>query len=532
MDSSLNVKDIFYEPIPYYEEIIEAMNPIYDIDEEEEIALESSSKNFIDPATLNEMQVVYCNFPYLYTEDDGNSGKFRYGLIVKDEGELKIVMCSAVNSKNKERKQAKYQTNYLIKYYKKYGFDKETMVVCNVILPLSYVKNITHRGFMDKYEYNIVMRIINSCKKSSFSDPFTFLSWLVSHHVTETIPVDGKNNNSNKLQSIMDVRESNAVNCVDIVSCVRILCNKKGIKHLIVKTDFKDPDIYKYSGHVYVIFDYKNVKRVFMYIPRENTTPYAKIIDYPGKNIDQIIDDQVKFLKPHFDEVFGCSTIPHNRILDEDDVIVWDEALSKKTTQKEMLDSLFEPERLLERISKFEWGCVVDGKNIFDDKNNDCWKKYRTLSPDEFEYSECGCCWDYVMYQNYYLKALAPLLKLSNWCIESAPMGNDSFNHTWMSYKKGNHYYLFEASWKNYISITRFDTEEEMIDYYINLNYKGIKVPNRNFVVYQYSQPQTGLSVAEFMLYIINKGKLKIKNGDYHTYIRKMYEGGYTYDEN
>lgn len=34
------------------------------------------------------------------------------------------------------------------------------------------------------------------------------------------------------------------------------------------------------------------------------------------------------------------------------------------------------------------------------------------------------------------------------------------------------------------------------------------------------------------MLYIINKGKLIIKNGDYHTYIRKMYEGGYIYDEN
>lgn len=136
----------------------------------------------------------------------------------------------------------------------------------------------------------------------------------------------------------------------------------------------------------------------------------------------------------------------------EDDIMI-NEA-QEYTSSKELYD----------RIRKFEYGILVDGKAVKITAKNT--NDYRTISPLNFEKYKVGLCWDFAEYE--YIQLSKMKLNPAVWYIEAVAKDDKHPTHTWCSYTENGKTKIIEAAWGKAMGIHEFANETEMLNSYIN----------------------------------------------------------------
>ena len=186
--------------------------------------------------------------------------------------------------------------------------------------------------------------------------------------------------------------------------------------------------------------------------------------------------------------------------------------------------------KLNDKLNKYIWACVVDGKPAPNDE--DYWEDYRTITPRVFDKIKAGCCWDYCNYQADYFNKEFPDIHYSLYYFDSDNAdGIESTNHTWMSFVYDGKLYAFESSWKSFKGIHEFESEKEMLDWYVKNQFRKSKSGNPPYVIYRYKRPhKDNMKPYDFMLYIFKTGEL-VRNigGKYERYIEPMKNAGWKF---
>lgn len=171
-------------------------------------------------------------------------------------------------------------------------------------------------------------------------------------------------------------------------------------------------------------------------------------------------------------------------------------------------------EDLYTKLSKYKWGCVVDGKDISSQEN--CWDKYITLTPRELDRYKCGSCWDYVTYEYEWFKKNAPNVEVSCYMLDLGDpnKGCSEDNHAWLTYKLPEDplIYAMETSWKAHKGIHAFESVDDMLDVYGEWELEG---GQGTYVILKYTPPKAGLSVMEF-LNVAYRGEVVRSVGPYY----------------
>lgn len=138
----------------------------------------------------------------------------------------------------------------------------------------------------------------------------------------------------------------------------------------------------------------------------------------------------------------------------------------------------------------------------------DYYKYYRLLSPEDFEKYNGGVCWDYVLYEAKYFDKYFPDVKYKTFyfCSEK---GN---SHTFLIFELDNVYYWYESSWKTQVGLYGFRSEKDAVDYVTNLLLTDLitrennGVPMRGYVFeYDVDEVAIGTRCWNYMKHMIRK---------------------------
>ena len=174
-----------------------------------------------------------------------------------------------------------------------------------------------------------------------------------------------------------------------------------------------------------------------------------------------------------------------------------------------------DPKELNTILNSYKYGILINGYPETDDAKIN-WGKYISMTVDEFEKYCIGCCWDYVMYEDYWFTKNEVPHKL--FYVEG---GKNQETHTFLVYENQNKFFLFESSWKEKCGIYEFKTLDDLLKYYMNEFTKYFEVPYKRYVLYEYEQPPTGITCIDFMKYMYEKGTMKRNVGMYYETIIK-----------
>jgi len=323
----------------YYDILLEISNPVYDIDYLPYTTTMESSVYTKDD--VREKEIWVCDFPFISLD---KKFKPRPALIIKDNDELKALVISSYEGKEEKVGRNK-NTNIIIKNWKSMGLKKPSFAACNLVIPLNYISRFKFKiGIADDKFYSEIMKSYKNINFKYRKNIFALMDHLVNIGVYESIPVSGKNNNYNKMQTLSDIESSKQANCVDIASIAHVCCKVSNTKHWIIQTMFYNEDGSKSSGHVYVIFKTGNTLRSFNYFP--NIKPgeppvLAKIIDHKTNDISIAIKDIENMIRPHHEERLGFNAKVKSIILDDIDIRLWEKCLADRTSQKFLLEILY-----------------------------------------------------------------------------------------------------------------------------------------------------------------------------------------------
>lgn len=172
-------------------------------------------------------------------------------------------------------------------------------------------------------------------------------------------------------------------------------------------------------------------------------------------------------------------------------------------------------EEFNKRLNDADYGILINGK-VYTGKNID-WRKYKTISPKDFEKYFAGTCWDYAEYEAkqfeevFGFKHTLNDLKEKEYSMYYMQIEDNNMcpSHTWIVYKLNGKIYLFESSWMKYQGITEYNTEEEMVKDYIKKHRKESHDKDNPIIVTKYKPNEKfGLTPEEFMRRCIDQGKV------------------------
>lgn len=258
--------------------------------------------------------------------------------IIKINGTLKAMYVSRFEEeKESKRKRAELPWNEILRNWdSSYERLNNRSIICgDSMRNIEDVKLIHPIGRLTQYDYELAMKCIKIFEKHRFSTPWSFLNWLIINKVMDTIPINGKNNNYNQLQSLEEVDKSKMANCVDISTCVHSISTSLSIDHSIAQTIFYNKNNrHISSGHVYTIFSYPPYKYVLFYIgDRENNIIIGDMHKYVNKEFNVVAEEEALFLRPHFIEMFGSGCSYRNLIIPKKDLEFWDNCVKSKEQQ-------------------------------------------------------------------------------------------------------------------------------------------------------------------------------------------------------
>ena len=167
------------------------------------------------------------------------------------------------------------------------------------------------------------------------------------------------------------------------------------------------------------------------------------------------------------------------------------------------------------KLNTADYGILINGK-IYTGENID-WRKYKTISPKDFEKYFVGTCWDYAEYEAKQFEEIFGFkhtlndLKEKEYSMYYMQIddNNKCPTHTWITYKLNDKIYLFESSWKKYQGITKYNTEKEMMKDYIKKHKAFHKAKDNPIIVTKYNRnTKFGLTPNQFMRGCIKEGKV------------------------
>lgn len=183
----------------------------------------------------------------------------------------------------------------------------------------------------------------------------------------------------------------------------------------------------------------------------------------------------------------------------------------------EIIENIKSPEELLNYMdNNISYGFI--GKNgnkytnMFSEEWNDWYNEYYLQSGEEVLNSKVGTCWDQVELErlwfeknNYKYKTIFIWFEVER--------ENNLPTHTFLIYEKDNKYYWFEHSFEAQKGIHEFNSEKDAIEFikskqieYAKMNNNDITDENiKTLAAYEYSKPQSHLSVDEYLNHVTAK---------------------------
>lgn len=179
-------------------------------------------------------------------------------------------------------------------------------------------------------------------------------------------------------------------------------------------------------------------------------------------------------------------------------------------------------DKIMDIMNSIEYGFKDEtGFNIINDSvmwDNEFYKFYYLLSPDELLEKKCGVCWDQVELERYLFNK-NDISCDSYWiCIYD---GNNLPSHTFLTFNDGNNYYWFEHSWEKYRGIHKYDSLNYLLcDVKEKFILSHSEVSNFDFTfVYKYDIPKAHISCSEFYDYIETQQLVKLNKPLYFYHL-------------
>ena len=153
-------------------------------------------------------------------------------------------------------------------------------------------------------------------------------------------------------------------------------------------------------------------------------------------------------------------------------------------------------------IKDYDYGFygIDNHRYVYPDTEIDgIFQKYRTMNSETVHKHKCYVCWDATRLEAEWFKKNLPDIPVKCYYCEYAPPNCES--HTWLTFKLGNNWYIFEASWKPKTGIHRLDSTSPNV--WIPRYIKDIPQSHGSghYAVFEYDplSEKTGLTTEEFM---------------------------------
>lgn len=185
------------------------------------------------------------------------------------------------------------------------------------------------------------------------------------------------------------------------------------------------------------------------------------------------------------------------------------------------LDEAAGPDNILTRIvefnqylrKNFNYGLRING--IWDPRRNTTaadWDKYLVIqSPEEFEQSKVGVCWDYVSYEAWYFRKYFPEVKFKTYYIQFFDNADEP-THTILTFNLAGKAYYFEVSYRRHAGVYSASSIDDIINYVIkNMSDESNGLLDRcGYDAWDYDALDTelyGMHCQEYMTYVMDHGK-------------------------
>lgn len=126
-------------------------------------------------------------------------------------------------------------------------------------------------------------------------------------------------------------------------------------------------------------------------------------------------------------------------------------------------------------------------------------------TPNELIINKCGVCYDYVELER-------------KWFLDNGYLVYTYFtpyhNHTILIYSDNAKYYFFERSFKEFNGIYEFDSLEDALYFYLELQIKNSNNKIDSIDLYEYNDVIFGCSIKGFQRHIIDNMKKKVLKFD------------------
>lgn len=461
------------------------------------------------------------DFPFREKYRGASNTKRRPVVVLRDpEGKLKLFMISSVKSSDGRQK---YSSNCELADWIEEGLKEKSFFNGLVYRKPTDVTIASHWGVLTSKDLKECNRCIKIGEEYWYKNPFAFQDWLKSNYAKwRTHPT--RNMYNHKFQDHAEIKTSKEITPAEVANIVHLASNECKCDNSIVYAQWVKDDKYSGKEWIFPILETISGWWILHFNPNESDVSMLQyrsvrhdaiktIETYLHNEIEPIYDIDSRF-KLYLAEVSG------------DFVNYWDTCVKNKVVQNELLDLLrFKSiiPKLNENLNKYGWACVINGKVIKDPTIIDWVKRYKVLSPNIFEAGKVGCCFDYVVYQQYWFKKHFPNIKTKTYYAEGNSSQSKSGNtHIWMTFSLPytSKVFSFESSDKAYRGIKAHNNEEEMLaEFHMHLangfnGYKG--------VVYEVKDPlEHNLGCLEFMKFCIKHGELVKKYGNYFEEITK-----------
>lgn len=177
------------------------------------------------------------------------------------------------------------------------------------------------------------------------------------------------------------------------------------------------------------------------------------------------------------------------------------------------LDNIDTPEALLEYMYDFEYGYVDDkGKKVKGDieilKNKKFVENYKLLTPEESGKLKLGICYDQTEFERHIFENYIKL-PFKTYYIE-VEKDKPWLTHAFLVYEDQNGMpTYFENSWTDIRGLHKADSEKAVIDIAVKFIGLDDKIPMKEFTCYEFSKPNYGLNVEDYMAFCRQK-KVKL----------------------
>lgn len=172
-------------------------------------------------------------------------------------------------------------------------------------------------------------------------------------------------------------------------------------------------------------------------------------------------------------------------------------------------------EKIMSIMNDIEYGFLDENyQNIInvDSKkwDEEFYKFYYLLSPEELLNKKCGVCWDQVELERKLFND--ENIDVITYFICTYDMDNNNLpSHTFLTYSNDDKYYWFEHSWGIYKGIHEYNSEKEMLfDVKEKFILNNSTINQAPTYIFEYTKPKYHITCNEFYKYCENEKKVDI----------------------